>query len=323
MKVLSAPIDIYLAVTNQCNLHCRHCFSLSGKNNEDLSTGKLLAVVRQIIKLKVLRIAIAGGEPLMRKDFFRVLKALGRSKSIITLNTNATLITESAAKRLSEFPVKAYVVSLDGSCPRIHDKLRGRSSFNKAVKGINNLLKYKLPVIISTTVTRINCKDLNDIAKLGKRLGVNAVRFNRIVYAGRALCYDKKFIMDKSQRAQALKTAKRLKKIFGNFVTGSLFQVGCGPKKNEKGRFLLENGCGAGANKCAIRHDGLVTPCSILWDIKAGDLRKSDLSWIWRNSPIMKKFRAPAGQELLKKIYCWNEDFTKDLGTAPYLGRCP
>lgn len=270
-------------------------------------------IIRQIIKLKVLRIAVAGGEPLMRKDFFKVLKALSGAESIITLNTNATLITDVVAKKLSGSPVRAYVVSLDGSCSRIHDKVRGKGSFNKAVSGIKYLLKYKLPVIVSTTVTKLNYKDLANIAGLGKKLGVRAVRFNRIVYTGRALCYDRKFVLDKSQRIQALKTAKRLKYLYGNFVTGSLFQVGCGPKKPIEYKYLLENGCGAGVNKCAIRHDGIITPCSILWDIEAGDLRKSDLKQIWRNSPVLKEFRMPAASQTLKKIYCWNEDFTKGL----------
>lgn len=297
MKTLSAPINIGLNITNKCNLRCKHCFAYPMRNNKDLTTEKLLDIIRQIIKLKVLRIAVAGGEPLMRKDFFKVLKALSKSKSIITLNTNATLITDSMAKRLSGFPIKGYLVSLDGSRPRIHDKVRGKGSFNKAVRGINNLLRYKLPVIISTTVTKINYKDLYKIALLAERLGVQKVKFDEVFCVGNAACLSKDIVLTVKDRKNLLKTAEKIKMDFPGFAAGCIFNTLEAFRRIKKPGYKKErlplkiHPCPAGVIMCDIRPDGIVAPCGILWGVNAGDLRKNSLRDIWRNSPELKDLR--------------------------------
>jgi len=297
MKTLSAPINLGLNITNKCNLMCKHCFASPVRNNKDLTTEKLLDVIRQIIKLKVLRIAVAGGEPLMRKDFFRVLKALSKSKSIITLNTNATLITESIAKKLSGFPIKAYLVSIDGSSARIHDKLRGKGSFSKAARGINNLLKYRLPVIISTTVTKINYKDLYKIAALAKKLGVKKIKFDEVFCVGNAACLSKDIVLTVRDRKNILKNAEKLKKDFPGFAVGCIFNMLEAFQKIKKSGHVKERlplkitPCPAGVILCDIRPDGIVAPCGILWGVNAGDLRKNSLRDIWQNSPELKHLR--------------------------------
>jgi MoaA/NifB/PqqE/SkfB family radical SAM enzyme len=55
-------------------------------------------------------------------------------------------------------------VSIDGAVPATHDSFRGEGSFPKAIAGIQNLLKHKVPVTVRVTIHRENVRDLEAIA---------------------------------------------------------------------------------------------------------------------------------------------------------------
>lgn len=297
MRTLSAPISICLGITNKCNLRCKHCLASNSRYSEDLTTNEVLNIISQIRELKVLNIAIFGGEPLMRKDFFAILEALSRLKINLSLNTNAILITKKMASRLSRYPIKVYTVSLDGSCAKVQDPFRGKGSFEKNIEGIRNLVQEKCNVVISTTVSRFNYKDLENIVLLGRTLGANKVRFNNVVYLGNAICYQDSLIIKAEEKFRLLEEINILKDRFGDFLTGSLFEI-CNImdeiRNNPKEVFPLKiHSCGAATIKCAILPDGWVTPCEIIWDAKAGNLKNQSLYDIWHNSSVMKVFREP------------------------------
>lgn len=295
MSVLSAPINVVLGITNKCNLNCRHCLASGSRFNNDLTTKELLNIIKQIRELKIFSVCIFGGEPLMRKDFFKIVEALSATKASLSLNTNGTLINKATAKKLSCCPIKTYVVSLDGASADIHDSIRGNGAFRKTINGIQNLVEQKCRVSISATVTRLNYLDVKNIALLSKRLGCQKVRFNEVMYTGNADCYHESLAMTVKEKFELLDKIKNLKNKFGNFITGSIVQVvdimkelGSMPQKKTP---LTITSCGAATRKCAIRPDGWVTPCEILWEAKAGNMRRKSLYDIWHNAPIMNALR--------------------------------
>lgn len=348
MKTLSAPLSICLGITNNCNLHCKHCLASNTRSNQDLTTEELLGIIKQIIELKIFNVAIFGGEPLLREDFFTIVEALNKPWITLTLNTNGTLITKEMAKRLAHFPIKTYTVSLDGASSATQDPFRGKGSFEKNIEGIKNLIAAKRKVLISTTVTRYNYRDVENIVLLGKNIGANRVRFNEVMYIGNAACYHKSLVMTVKEKFELLEKIKDLKNRFGQLVTGSLVQVIDILEEIKQNKHNMEfplsiHGCGAATTKCAIRPDGLVVPCENLWDIIAGDLKNASFYDIWQDSPIMKVFREPLeikGDEIPdcrecqylrlcykghrctpyylpgnkfghKELYCWNEDVVR------------
>ena len=295
MKTLSAPLSLCFGITNKCNLNCRHCLAVSSRGSEDLTTEELLDVIRQIRELKILNVSVFGGEPLMRRDFFTIIEELSRFRIGLSLNTNATLITGDIAKRLAGYPIKSYTVSLDGSSREVQDPFRGKGSFEKNIKGIKNLIKEGHKVLISTIVTRFNHKDVENIVMLGKEIGAYQVRFNEVVYTGNAACFHDSLLMSVREKFELLERLKGLKERFAGFVTGSMMQIIDimeNIKRNPREKFPLKvSPCGAATKKCAIRPDGWVVPCEILWDVKAGNVKESSLYDIWHNSPVMKAFR--------------------------------
>jgi len=93
---------------------------------------------------------------------------------------------------------------------------------------------------------------------------------------------------------------RSLKKQYGSFVSGSFLQVMefIEKIKNKKELRILKKDetltiepCGAATKKCAIKPDGTVIPCELLWNMDAGNCLKTDLSDIWKTNETMQAFR--------------------------------
>jgi radical SAM protein with 4Fe4S-binding SPASM domain len=310
--VFSSPLLVCLDLTSLCNLNCKHCLTANTSPAHDLTTDEVLSIIDQIKALKVFKVVIFGREPLMRKDFFTIAEALAKLKIEIHLNTNGTLVTEDIAKKLSRYPINRYIVSLDGSCATVQDPLRGKGSYGKNIEGIRNLVAQKCRVVLSTTVTRFNYKDLLHITLLGKKLGVDQVMFNELLFIGNAASSYEDLCVPPEERMELLYRLEDMKAAFGGFVSGPVFQISQAVKEADhapkrKGIFPLKvEPCAAGVSKCAIRPDGWVTPCEMLWDVKAGNLREQRLSDIWHHSPVMQRFREGFKVEKKEVLECSN-----------------
>ena len=109
---LSAPLSVFLDITNRCNLRCRHCSASAGVPLDDeLTTGEWLALIRRLAELKVFKVTVSGGEPLTRPDVFQLLDELERHHIAIRLNTNATLVDREMADRNSRRPSQSIMLT--------------------------------------------------------------------------------------------------------------------------------------------------------------------------------------------------------------------
>lgn len=296
---LSAPTKVCLSITSNCNLDCRHCLAKAGQNGKDLTTRELFRIIDELAAEKVFFVSLFGGEPFTREDLPDIVAYLARFPIGISINTNATLIDDELARRLSRYRV-SYVVSLDGSSAEAVDSIRGKGVFDQTVRGICALRSQDAKVLISTTVMSHNHRDLAEIAALGKELGVMGVRINTVFFINNAECYLDDILLTPEHYAHLYDTFQDLKRTCGSFLSGSLFQL------MESVKSIHEDGlpeamnlpeitvdpCGAGVNQCAIRPDGEVLPCVLLWNTPSGNLRHSPFKDIWDNSGMLDGFRS-------------------------------
>jgi MoaA/NifB/PqqE/SkfB family radical SAM enzyme len=80
------------------------------------------------------------------------------------VNTNGTLLTGKASRELAAYKGLAVSVSLQGP-RRLHDRIRGKGSHDRAMNGIDNAMSAGLPVYIFTTVGRSLIPDLPRFAE--------------------------------------------------------------------------------------------------------------------------------------------------------------
>ncbi|RCW43485.1 radical SAM protein [Paenibacillus prosopidis] len=180
----SLPKWVFLQLLESCNLRCKMCYEWgeNGPYNEKKILKQLdIKVVKDIISTCSSvqpYYELYGGEPLLYPHIGEVLKAIHDAGSKVHMPTNGTLL-EKHAELLVTYPPERIWVSLDGPI-EINDEQRGKGVFQKAVKGIEKLLRLreeagsKYPQIgISTVVTPRNFRHLErfffealDISKL-------------------------------------------------------------------------------------------------------------------------------------------------------------
>src|SRR3990170_7398584 len=153
------PLVVSWNVTLKCNLKCPHCYinAAERKLPNELSTDAAKMLIHQIAEVSRPLLILSGGEPLLRKDIFELIR-YGTEKGLkMGLGSNGSLIDAPTAKRLKEAGVKTVSISLDSSIPERHDTFRGVSgSWEKAISAIKALRDNDLLVQVNTTVTQDN-----------------------------------------------------------------------------------------------------------------------------------------------------------------------
>ncbi len=302
-----APFLIVWNFTNACNLRCAHCYQNAEKQAPDeLSTEEACRAVDIMADVGVAYIAMSGGEPLVRKDFFTVAERIKENEMAMSLATNGTLLTKEVVKKLENLNCLFVQVSLDGAKPETHDTFRGRRSFERTIQGIKNAVESNMTVGIATTVTKHNYHEVMDIIDLAESLGVDIFMHYNFIPTGRGkdiiqldLTPEEReellstmASMTHKRRISLLSTAPQYSRACKNFHTLSLTHFDTFGQKGKNIDFLAEfvGGCGTGRLYCALQPNGDITPCVFL-PIVVGNILKDDFLEIWHNSPVFIDIR--------------------------------
>jgi len=138
-----------------CNLWCSHCFISCSPKNHNFGFMPRATVKRYLDESKGIGVKeyyFTGGEPFMNRDMLDILQdtlAIGPA----TVLTNGILIVERVAQQLKNIAEGSIFslelrVSIDGFTATENDKIRGKGSFDRAMKGVKNLVDAGfLPII--------------------------------------------------------------------------------------------------------------------------------------------------------------------------------
>ena len=191
LKFTSVFNEIFILVTNKCNLRCKHCYVSSGPDEPiGLSLSKLFEIIDAAVELNnSIRIVLSGGEVMLRKK--DVLEIIERySNNYILILSNGMFFTSDVSKILTKYPNVHIRISIDGYNKSQHDYIRGNGSFLKVISGINNLMAEGFNRIsISTTVSELSTESIPDILNLTQEIGIKSVKIEPIAKTGRAVDY--------------------------------------------------------------------------------------------------------------------------------------
>ena len=184
---------LFLEVTSQCNEHCLHCgSSCDAARADQVPTPKLLDVladVRKRLDTSRTQLCITGGEPLLRRDFFDLMKGANELGYRWGMTTNGTLVTPDVARQLAECGMRTVAVSVDG-LPVTHDRFRGRAgAYDEAIAGVRALGERDefSQVQIITVVHAWNIGELEALFDAFAELPIDSWRLASIEPMGRAL----------------------------------------------------------------------------------------------------------------------------------------
>ncbi|MFX1279194.1 MAG: radical SAM protein [Promethearchaeota archaeon] len=161
------PICAVWEITLRCNSNCIHCGSKAGESRlSELSTNEALNLVKELHDCGYKGVALMGGEPLIRKDWYEIAREIKKQKMDLSIVTNG-LNLKQQSQNLKKVKPDCVSLSLDGATPKVHDYIRGvQGSFKKTLEAIELLKDLKIPTSVITSVNKINLKELNLIKNL-------------------------------------------------------------------------------------------------------------------------------------------------------------
>ncbi len=171
--------EIWLHVTDRCNLRCSHClFSETFEKPEQISFADAKKIVTEAIPLGLKVVCLTGGEPLIHPEITEIIKfILKRQDLSIAILTNGLLYG-----RLSEFSGSmdksriTLQVSIDGS-EYTHDMIRGRGSHRGALESVGKMLEDGFGVSLSMSVNSNNLSAMSNFISTAGKMGVRNVHF--------------------------------------------------------------------------------------------------------------------------------------------------
>ena len=172
------PVSGTFELTPRCNLSCKMCYiHMTGEEQasrgRELTTEEWLAVGRQAVDAGMVYLLLTGGEPMLRKDFTAIYSEMVKMGVVVSVNTNGTLITPEILECFQKHPPETVNVTLYGASPETYAGLCGvRGGYEKAFEGVRALIGAGVRVIINTTFTARNAKDMEALVAFAKEVGV-------------------------------------------------------------------------------------------------------------------------------------------------------
>ena len=144
---MSMTKSLHWDITKNCNLRCKHCYNAEKYFNEqsdvyienEMNLEQCIRTVECFSSAGFGHIHFLGGEPLASPYIFDVIKRAKELGMIITINSNACLLTADIQQKLIDLGVDQFAASLDGCTALVNDSIRGNGTFEKVVSNMKQL----------------------------------------------------------------------------------------------------------------------------------------------------------------------------------------
>ncbi len=188
-KLETAPYELIVAGSGQCNLRCVMCRSHDGfipdqdKFDEHLYS-KLLPEILPLVS----RILLTGnGDPIFNKhsrNFLQNLDAEKYPSLKIKLQTNANLLTPHIWDTIKHNNYESIHVSIDAATKETYEKVRKNGKWDLLMKNLKLISELRHQGVfskfsISFVILKSNYKEIKSFAELGKELGCDMILFQK------------------------------------------------------------------------------------------------------------------------------------------------
>lgn len=290
-----APISFDLEITARCNNDCRHCYINlpAGDRNAraaELSAGEIMDIGRQATDMGAVWCLLTGGEPLLREDFADIYLGLKRLGLLVSLFTNACLVTPGHVALFKRYPPRDIEVTVYGASAATYESVTRRSgSFAAFTRGLDLLLAEGLKVRLKAMALRSNIHDFEEISRFCRERTKDYYRFDPLL----TLRYDGDSLRNEEIRAERLSPAEvvaveqtdeaRLGALRRGCDSGELIRPEQEPQECDH---LFR--CGAGIGSFSVGYDGAFRLCSSLghpgttYDLRGGTVREAWEEWVPR-----------------------------------------
>jgi cyclic pyranopterin phosphate synthase len=140
--------DVRISVTDRCNFRCQYCMPAEGlpwlQRDALLSYEEITRLVRLLASMGVHDVRLTGGEPLVRRDLWRLVEQLSAIEDVhdLSLTTNGYLLTRQVGD-LVRAGLRRINVSLDSLAPDRFFQLTRRDALAQVLEGLEAAQEYE------------------------------------------------------------------------------------------------------------------------------------------------------------------------------------
>ena len=311
------PLSFDIEITARCNNNCRHCYiNLPGSDEtareKELTPHEIGELAKEAVSLGSLWCLISGGEPLLRDDFEEVYIALKKAGLLVSVFTNATLITDNHIKLFKKYPPRDIEVTVYSVTEKTYGRVTRRPDLFQSFKeGLENLYHSGIKVRLKTMALRSNLSELKEIEKFCRKFTKDFYRFDPFLH----LRYDRDHLKNRQIAAERLnvdeiieleqKDPKRwailIKKCRGSFEQVAI---------RDHNNLIFQ--CNAGNKSFSVGYDGGLRICSSFHNASyIYNLRHGSLKEAW-NQFIPK----------IRKLHAKRNDYTDKCGSCALIDLC-
>jgi radical SAM protein with 4Fe4S-binding SPASM domain len=301
------PLSFDLELTARCNLNCRHCYinlsagDLEAKSKE-LTLPEISDLADQAISLGALWCLITGGEPLLRPDFPEIYTMLKKKGLLLTVFTNACLVTEDTVRLFQRYPPRDIELSVYGVSPETYQRVTRRpNAYHDFRRGLDLLIQGGIKVRLKAMAIRSNVHELAQIASFCRQHTADYFRFDPLLH----LRYDRDPQRNAEIIAERLSPEEIVAIEQGDEERAESLKNGCDrliiPELTSRGGNHLFY-CGAGNSSFTVGYDGSFRLCSSLVNPDCTyDLRQGSLKDAWDNFVPKVRALTSSNPEFLSK----------------------
>ena len=286
------PYDFTLEITARCNNNCRHCYinlppEDKAAKQRELSLAEISSIADQAIELGSIWCLISGGEPLLRQDFQDIYLLLKKKGLLVSVFTNACLITNKHIELFKKYPPRDIEVTVYGISEETYEKVtRQKGSYTAFRRGLDMLLENGLKVRLKAMALRSNAHELPAIAEFCRKYTMDFFRFDPLLNLRHDGNPDrnKEIIQERLEPAAIAsieqadeERSSALNKSCENFIFPEARHYDCD--------HLFH--CGAGNASFVVSFDGKFRLCAgLVHPETTYDLRTGTLAKAWNNHVI-------------------------------------
>jgi len=162
--------DVRISVTDRCNFRCQYCMPAEGlpwlSRDEILTYEEIARIVELLASMGVADVRLTGGEPLVRKELWRLIEMLSPLDAVhdISLTTNGYLLRRQVDD-LVRAGLRRINVSLDSLAPDRFFQLTRRNSLAEVLDGLQAAQEH--PELRPIKVNVVALRDFTEAEVVG------------------------------------------------------------------------------------------------------------------------------------------------------------
>jgi radical SAM protein len=318
-----APFLVIWETTQSCALACRHCRASAqpGRDPRELTTDEGFSLIDRVAGLGTPILILSGGDPVNRPDLFELVRHGKKHElRVATIPAATDCLTRELVQQLKAAGLDQMAVSIDFPRAELHDGFRGvPGSFAKTMQAVAWAHEAGLPLQVNTTVCGDTAPYLEEMAELVQRLGIVFWEVFFLVPMGRGSLLTG---LSASECERLFEVVYRVQKKEGFIVkvteaphyrrhVAQRERREAGASARPAGQAamperltvsegpghtvgLAPRGVNSGNGFLFVSHTGEIMPSGFL-PIPVGNVRTLGLAEAYRDSPLFRQLRAPAG----------------------------